>query len=297
MRIFALAALAAATLMSAAPAMASSDTTNVQINRRTGQIAITNVQNVSVGRDAALAGSALGNSVSSISETTATPAALNDSRVASVQINQNTLQLGVVNLERAGIAGKLGAEGQAVGNTGSFESKSNDISTTTWGRAAVSSVLASEGYSQAALVAGAYNEGFAFQANRDTLQVAGVNLRNLSVTGDTDAAATSVGNDLGFRAQDNASAVAFQINSNTAQLAGVNAQYGAFGGDAAFASQSLGNLSNWTGNSADGINFQSNLSTMQGSLTNIQFNGFSRNLTASSLSAGNVANIRSINIQ
>lgn len=290
MRTFALIAAAAAVAF-AAPAMASSDTTNVQINRLTGQIALTNVQSVGVDGRAIVNSQALGNSISMSVDTNSPVTVQNSVRVASAQFNQGTAQVAISNLQGAGIDGRLEIGSTAVGNTGTFESVNGDVDTTLWSRATIGSVLLSQGEVAAAGVVGAWNEGFAFQSNVGTLQAAGTNLQGLSVGGKVDASATAVGNNLEFEAGKNGSAVAFQTNLGTAQLAGLNAQYGSFGGNATFKSQAIGNISSWTSNSSDGINFQSNIGTIQGAVTNVQFSGFGGNLNVGSVSVGNSASI------
>lgn len=293
--LFASAAVAAIAI--AAPAFAGDDTTNNQINRFTVQAALTNLNNLSVGANLSGSAAAVGNTISVNSYVNAPSVsngvAQDSTSVASAQINRDTLQIGAVNIDDVNIDGRLTVSAQAVGNNGSFRSENGDIDVKSW----MDDALASGGNLSADATSAmyAYNEGFAYQSNSDTAQIALANLNDVRVDGRTQSGTLAVGNNLSFEAPNgNASAVAFQTNRDTLQLALTNVEDSRFFGMASINSQAVGNASSWSSlnyGAADGINFQSNIGTAQISLTNIIDSNFGANLTAGAVSVGNLATV------
>lgn len=287
-------AAGAALALSASAAFATSDSTVIQTNVGTIQVAGTNVQDVRVGTKLNSSAQAIGNSVAITSKTTVTPSNLNDVRVASAQVNSQTLQLGVVRVEDTRVDGATALDVTVGGNTGTFESEDNSIDATTWSKATIAGFLSSQGLTAPAAVALSTPEGFAFQRNVDTAQI-GVTLVNDSrFDGKVDSDTASFGNNLSFTAYDNASAVGFQQNERTVQFALGNFTNSSFA-SANLSTQALGNIGSWTGNASDAIAFQSNAATAQIGITNVSNSTFSGALTAGSVAVGNAVTGVSIN--
>lgn len=295
--LFASAAVAAIAI--AAPAFASDDTTNNQVNRFTSQVSTINVGNVTVGTGLIVNPASVGNAISLDASANSPVRAQNAANFASVQVNQHTAQVSTANLSRSNITGAVEIDSQSIGNTGSFNSDNGDLASKSWQANLTAAQLTAIGQTAAASQFFGYGtvagEGVAFQLNDQTSQTATTNISYTNVGGSINSgSATAVGNNLSFSAPNgNTSALAFQTNSNTSQLSALNANDLNINSGATFGATSIGNIGSWESmayQASDGITFQTNTNALQNSVANVGYSNFG-SLNVSTISAGNVANI------
>jgi hypothetical protein len=275
--IMALAGVSA--LAFAAPAFATSDAYQVQLNLNTAQGAASNTAYVNVGGKLAIDTSAVGNNLSVTSSTvgaghsSAYGHTNNDARIASLQVNANTSQSAITNLNAVNASGNTAISTQAIGNSVSATSE--------------------HGWVTSGYINPLGDKAINLQANVNASQGAATNIVGSGFGSKLDVATVAVGSNVSADGAIGVELFNGQLNYSASQSAVTNVSYSnAWGSKSAFNTQAFGNVASATGNTADVQSIQANLNTAQFAGTNIGNSAFAGNLSISTTAVGNSLTVK-----
>jgi hypothetical protein len=280
MRKFLLAAAALGALAVAAPAFATSDAYQVQLNLATLQGAQTNISYTNVGGKLTIDTAAVGNNLS-VSSTTQSNGAHSsswghtndDARIASVQVNGLTAQTAVTNLGQSSVGGKLEISTQAIGNNVSVSSENGWVTS---------------GY-----IDPLGDKAINLQVNALAVQSATTNVAGVNVGGNIDLSTVAVASNLTASGGVGAEVFNGQLNLASLQGAATNVSYvNNYGAKAAFNTQAFGNVASIDGNTADVQSIQANLLSVQAGVSNLSNSNFAGNVSVSTAAVGNSLTVK-----